>query len=93
MLHGADRSKTKIGNKFLSKIILLLQMLVVLHAGGFNPELTTGDNLQKRYDRYYKRYKATLLVKNQSRGGPTTVEACVGLTFDDKLGKMCPHFQ
>lgn len=34
-----------------------------------------------------------MLVKNQPAGGLTTIEACVGLTFDNKHEKMCLHFQ
>lgn len=45
MLHGADHQKNKIGNKFLSKKTTFSQMLVALHAGGFNHEVKNGENL------------------------------------------------
>lgn len=68
-------------------------MLVVLHATGFNPKVTNGENLGKCYKSYYGKYKSTMLVKNQSRGGLTIAEVHPRLTFEANLEKMCPHFQ
>lgn len=67
-------------------------MLVVLHSNGFPRFVTTAENLGKRFTRYVQKYKEALALKNDSGVGVTMAEMSAGITLEDRLEKLCPHF-
>lgn len=75
------------------KKIFFTQMLVVLHVVGFARYVTTGDNLNKRYLRWKKRFEDALAIKNDSGAGLTEAELAKRITWEKKLEKLCPHFE
>ncbi|CAM6125030.1 unnamed protein product [Calypogeia fissa] len=52
----------------------------------------TRDNLGKRFNRYYAKYKEALALKNDCGAGLSIREMRVGISMDDKLDRLCPHF-
>lgn len=64
-----------------------------LHGWGFVRFVSYGDNLSKRYGRYKKRYQEALATKQDSGGGLTELEIEQGMTIEDKLERLCPHFK
>ncbi|CAM6127660.1 unnamed protein product [Calypogeia fissa] len=52
----------------------------------------TRDNLRKRFNRYYAKYKEALALKNDSGAGLSIREMRAGISMDDKLDRLCPHF-
>lgn len=87
---GAGR-KTKVGGKYQNKTAVFKAMLAVLQHHGFPKEINAA-NLMKRYQRYVKRYKDALKVKNQSGGGLTEEEQKEGIILVEKLNRLCPFF-
>lgn len=90
-LHGGNRRK-QIGGKYPSKKTVFNMMLVVLHHVGFPKEITSGDRLSKRFDRYLRRYKLALAFKNDTGRGLSARDIARGISFEDKLNAKCPHF-
>ncbi|CAM6128042.1 unnamed protein product [Calypogeia fissa] len=66
-------------------------MAVVLHAAGFPNEIN-GANLSKRFNRYVAKYKEARLIKCGSGQGLNEDELALGMTLEEKLNKICPHF-
>ncbi|CAM6114749.1 unnamed protein product [Calypogeia fissa] len=91
LLTGGGR-RTRIGSRFQSKGTVFKQMVVVLQAHGFPKEIN-GPNLGKRFNRYVKKYKEARELQNQSGGGLNEAEVDAGITLEDKLNQICPHFE
>ncbi|KAL2609434.1 hypothetical protein R1flu_028007 [Riccia fluitans] len=53
----------------------------------------TGEKMKKRFVRYEKMYKDTRRWKDSIGAGLTDVEIQKGLIMEEKLNKLCPHFQ
>ncbi|CAM6104726.1 unnamed protein product [Calypogeia fissa] len=66
-------------------------MAVVLHAAGFLNEIN-GPNLSKHFNRYVAKYKEARLIKCGSGQGLNEDELALGMTLEEKLNKICPHF-
>lgn len=92
MLNGSSR-RLPLGVRHPNKKTVYQMMLVVLHANGFPRFVSTGENLGKRFTRYLKKYKEAFNIKNDSGSGLTMGELRAGITLDEKLEKICPHFQ
>lgn len=90
-LHGGNR-RTKVAGKFRSKKTVFNCMLIQLHDVGFPDFVRTGVNLGARMTRYMRRYKDANIFLKDTGSGLTAAETDAGLTLDDKLEKMCPHF-
>lgn len=87
---GAGK-KTTVGGKYQTKTTVFKGMLAALQHHGFPKEITAG-NLIKRYQRYMKRYRDARDVKMDTGGGVTDKEMLAGVTLEEKLEHMCPHF-
>lgn len=90
-LHGAG-TQTECGVRHPNKKTVYNVMLQELQACGFPWFINTGDNLGKRFQRYEAKYKEALIFKNSIGAGVTEAELAKGITFQDKLEKICPHF-
>jgi hypothetical protein len=84
--------KTQVGKKYGSKAVVFKKMLAALQHHGF-PMNIDGPNLQKRFGRYVKRYKDAREVKLDTGGGLTAEELADEVLLEDKLNKICPHFE
>lgn len=67
-------------------------MLYELWARGFPKFVLSGEYLNKPFQRYQQKYKKTLAVKLGNGSGLTEAELTKGITFVEKLDKLCPHF-
>ncbi|CAM6085970.1 unnamed protein product [Calypogeia fissa] len=72
--------------------MLFKRMAVVLHAVGF-PEEIKGPNVQKCFNHYVAKYKEAEAFKCGSGQGLTKDDLLVGITLEEKVNKMCPHFE
>lgn len=71
-------------------------MLVVLHAKGFPQIVTNVESLGKRLNGYvskYSKHREAPAMKTDSSAGVTWGDLCAGMSLEDKLGKICPHFE
>ncbi|CAM6128962.1 unnamed protein product [Calypogeia fissa] len=59
---------------------------------GFPKDISPA-NFNKRFQRYVARYKEACEFKTQSGGGLSEDELAVGMTLEEKLNKLCPHFE
>ncbi|CAM6099537.1 unnamed protein product [Calypogeia fissa] len=83
---------TKVGGKYQSKAVVMRQFHAALVHRGF-PKDISPPNFNKRFQRYVARYKEAREFKTQSGGGMTEDELAVGMTLEEKLNKLCPHFE
>lgn len=90
-VHGSGR-RTKVGQKYQSKATVMKSMLAALIHHGF-PKQITAPNLTKRFQRYKLRYKQAREVKTGTGAGLTEEEFAAGMTLEDKLNRLCPHFE
>lgn len=91
LLHGAGK-KTRVGGRCQSKSTVLKQMLGALQHHGPPFTLMTAPNLQKRYQRYEAKYKEARNLSTSTGAGLREEELELGITLEDKLNKVCPHF-
>lgn len=91
MLHGSG-NRTDPSARHTFKKTTYQIMLPQLHARGFPKFVSNGDNLGKRIVRYTAKYKEALTLKLSTGSGLTETKIRVGLTFEQKLEKICPHF-
>lgn len=82
-----------VGKKLPLKKTVFKDMLAMLHSQGFVKFVKTGENLGKRFNRYISKWKEASAMKNDSGAGLTVVDLWMGITLDDKLEKICPHFE
>ncbi|CAM6103383.1 unnamed protein product [Calypogeia fissa] len=66
-------------------------MVVLLHAAGFLNDIN-GPNLSKRFNQCVAKYKEACLIKCGSGQGLNEDELALGMTLEEKLNKICPHF-
>ncbi|CAM6086294.1 unnamed protein product [Calypogeia fissa] len=91
LLHGAGK-KTRVGGRCQSKSTFFKQMLGALQQHGAPFTLMTTPNLQKRYQRYEAKYKEARNLSTSTGAGLTEEELDLGISLEDKLNKVCPHF-
>jgi hypothetical protein len=84
--------KTSVGKKYGTKAVVFKKMVAAMQHHGF-PTNMDGANLQKRFQRYVKRYKDALEVKLDTGGGLLQEEIDAGVLLHEKLNKLCPHFE
>lgn len=92
MLHGSG-NRTDPSTRHTSKKTTYHIMLPQLHARGFPKFVSNGDNLGKRIVRYMAKYKEAENLKKSIGSGLTDHDIRLGLTFQQKLDKICPHFE
>ncbi|KAL3691342.1 hypothetical protein R1sor_004993 [Riccia sorocarpa] len=87
---GGER-KTKVGSKCMSKAKAFQIMASHLsNVNGF-PDVT-GEEMKKRYERYVSMYKKARQFKESTGRGLSEKEVERGVTIEEKLEKLCPHF-
>ncbi|CAM6082672.1 unnamed protein product [Calypogeia fissa] len=89
-LVGGGR-RTRVGAKYQSKAVVIRQMLVAIQHNGF-PDFINATNFSKRFQRYVARYKEAQVWRTTTGNGLSEEEIQQGVTMDDKLNRMCPHF-
>lgn len=90
-LHGAG-TRTEVGLRHPNKKTVYAVMLREMLPFGFPRYVSNGDNLGKRFQRFEAKFKEALIFKNSIGAGVTEAELARGVTFADKLEKICPHF-
>ncbi|CAM6089587.1 unnamed protein product [Calypogeia fissa] len=83
--------KTKVGAKHQKRAVVMKQFHVAISEFGFPKDISI-PNFTKRYQRYVARYKEAQLWRVQTGRGLTEEEIANGVTIDEKLNKLCPHF-
>lgn len=86
-LHGSG-TRTEVGTKHPSKKTVFHGMVGELRAKGFPRCVTSGEVLNKRFQRYEAKYKEALALKMSTGAGVTEAELNAGITFEDKLEKL-----
>ncbi|KAL2649777.1 hypothetical protein R1flu_017905 [Riccia fluitans] len=84
--------KTRIGGSTISKFRAFDIMAFALSEINGFPQVT-GEEMKKHFVRYEKMYKDTYRWKDSTGAGLTDVEIQKGLTMEEKLNKLCPHFR
>ncbi|KAL2634653.1 hypothetical protein R1flu_006132 [Riccia fluitans] len=88
---GAGK-KTRIRGSTISKVRAFdIMALALSGVNGFAQVM--GEEMKKRFVRYEKMYKDTRRWKDSTGTGLTDVEIQKGLTMEEKLNKLCPHFR
>ncbi|KAL2619835.1 hypothetical protein R1flu_000040 [Riccia fluitans] len=83
--------KMRIGGSTISKVRAFYIMALALSGvNGFSQ--VTGEEMKKRFVHYEKMYKDTRRWKDSIGASLTDVEIQKGLTMEEKLNKLCPHF-
>ncbi|KAL3692303.1 hypothetical protein R1sor_005954 [Riccia sorocarpa] len=83
--------KTKVGGKCISKTKAFHIMASHLkNIAGF-PDVT-GEEMKKRFERYVLRYKKARQFKEATGRGLSEKELESGMTIEEKVEKICPHF-
>ncbi|CAM6129118.1 unnamed protein product [Calypogeia fissa] len=88
---GGDRC-TKVGGKYQSKAVVMRQFHAALVHHSFPKDISPA-NFNKRFQRYVARYKEACEFKSLSGGGLSENELAVGMTLEEKLNKLCSHFE
>lgn len=88
-LFGAGR-KAVGGGKYLKKEAAWEIAAAELKLLGFKE--TTGKNLNKKWQRYFGKYREAKRLSEQSGGGLTDDEFDKGITLEEKLNDICDHF-
>ncbi|KAL3687922.1 hypothetical protein R1sor_014231 [Riccia sorocarpa] len=89
-LHGAGK-KTKIDGQVMTKGKAFSVMAAKLSGNHGFPHLQ-GDELKKRYERYYDMYKRAREWLAGTGSGLTEEEISLGYTIEKKMHEKCPHF-
>ncbi|KAL3679213.1 hypothetical protein R1sor_022169 [Riccia sorocarpa] len=83
--------KTPVGGKCMSKAQAFNIMAAHLrNVDGF-PDVT-GEEMKKRFDRYVSMYKKAKGFKESTGRGLSEKELEKGMTIEEKVEKICPHF-
>ncbi|KAL3686057.1 hypothetical protein R1sor_004079 [Riccia sorocarpa] len=83
--------KTKVGGKCMSKTKVFHIMASHLkNVAGF-PDVT-GEEMKKRFERYVAMYKKARKFKDSTGQGLSEKELEKGMTIEDEMEKICPHF-
>ncbi|KAL3685952.1 hypothetical protein R1sor_003974 [Riccia sorocarpa] len=89
--HISKILKTFVGGKCMSKTKAFHIMASHLrNVAGF-PDVT-GEEMKKRFERYVAMYKKARGFKDSTGQGLSEKELEKGMTIEDKLEKICPHF-
>ncbi|KAL2612489.1 hypothetical protein R1flu_024181 [Riccia fluitans] len=87
---GAGK-KTRIGGSTISKVRAFDIMASALSGVNGFPQVTS-EEMKKRSVRYEKVYKDIRRWKDSIGVGLIDAEIQKGLTMEEKLNKLCPHF-
>ncbi|KAL3676786.1 hypothetical protein R1sor_026734 [Riccia sorocarpa] len=86
-----DGRRTKVGGRCQTKITGYRIMAAELRAFGF-PDMT-GAVLQKKVGRYCENYRNARTMMEGTGAGLDQHELSMGMTIQEKVRKMCPHFE
>ncbi|KAL2623538.1 hypothetical protein R1flu_003743 [Riccia fluitans] len=88
---GAGK-KMRIGVSMISKVRAFDIMASALSGVNGFPQVTD-EEMKKHFVQYENMYKDTRRWKDSTSAGLTDVEILKGLTMEEKLNKLCPHFR
>ncbi|KAL2612900.1 hypothetical protein R1flu_024592 [Riccia fluitans] len=84
--------KMRIKGSMISKVRASVIMASALSGVNGFPQVTD-EEMKKHFVRYDKIYKDTRRWKDSTCANLTNVEIQKGLTMEEKLNKLCPHFR
>ncbi|KAG1694092.1 hypothetical protein DVH05_014976 [Phytophthora capsici] len=96
LIHGSSKKPPVGGKPKITKAAafrMLAQHLYIYSTNPNKPELTAA-SMRSRWSRYKTKYTKTLKIKESETGmGLTAQESNKGMTINDKINDMCPHFE